>query len=116
MGKYEKEFKGQGPLMKGEKALGANIRTKIERTTQVIRLCKKLKDEAELPDFLSGIKEFRNRGSEFIETGKRWEGRIKVDPQMLQGMTMNVLLSPKKSVECSITIKNHKMGRQLNNR
>jgi hypothetical protein len=112
--KYESEYKGQGPLMEGEKEQGPNIRTKLERTTQVIKLCKKLKEVAELPDHLSGIKEFRDQGNIFIETGKYWEGRIRVDPQQLPGMSMNVLFSPKKSVECSITIKNHKIGRQYN--
>lgn len=110
--KNESEYKGQGQLMDGEEPQGSNIRTKLERTTQVIRLCQKLKEDAELPDHLSGIKEFREQGSEFIKTGKYWEGRIRVDPQQLPGMSMNVKFSPKKTVECAITIKNHKMGRQ----
>lgn len=108
--KYEKEeTKGQGPLLLGEESKGPKYRTKTERTTQVLRLLRKLEEVAELHRGLSGIREFQKRGNEFIKTGERFEGKIKFSE--IDGMSLIVVLSSNKNVECSISIKNHKMGR-----
>ena len=97
----KKELKGQGPLLKGEEPR-IGYRTRIERTTQVLLLCEKLKNVAQLNDQLSGFKEFKKRGDEFIKTGNHWEGIIKFVEDST--VSLNVVLSSKKTIECSINI------------
>jgi hypothetical protein len=88
-------------LLNGEELPLPGHRTKMERTTQVIRLCQKLKNVVQLNEQLSGFKEFKKRGDDFIKTGNSWKGSIKLEEYPI---SLNVVLSPKKSVECSITI------------
>jgi hypothetical protein len=107
---FKKEVKGQGQLLDGEESRGFEYRTKIERTTQVIQLLNKLKSVTQLHEGLSAVKEFKKEGNEFIKTGKRFEGSLKFteDPRL----SLFVKLEPKKTKECEIFVKNHKMGKR----
>ena len=101
MQKEKKELKGLGPLLKDEPEPIIGHRTKIERTTQIVNLCKKLK-EIGIYEGFSAYDEFKKQGKLYIENGKYWDGRIYMKED--NGMYMNVVLSPKKTIDCSISI------------
>ena len=82
-----------------------NLRTKDERIEQVERLKSKL-NEVGFYEELSGFKKFISISDKFIETGERIEESIIFEE--MHGVKLNILLSSKKSIECSITVKNWK--------
>lgn len=79
-----------------------NNRSAEERLKEVITLIKKLRDFGFSTES-SGVIEFRKISNEFVKDGLRKEAKIKFEEY--QNITLIVLLSSNKNVDCSITIK-----------
>ena len=81
-----------------------NERTTEDRLKEVITLIKKLK-EVGFSTTSSGLVEFIKRSNKFVKDGIRWDGKIKFVEYL--NITLVVTLCSKKTVECSVTIKQH---------
>ena len=81
------------------------IRSREEREDQVKRLYEKLLEIKFYPS-LTGVIKFKELGKQYILDGKRIETTITFDE--IPGVELLVLLSPKLSVECAITVKDWK--------
>ena len=101
---YEKLY----PLLE---QIDTKLRTKEERVKEVEILKEKL-SETGFYDSLTGYQKFCEYGEIFIETGNRIEETIKFEE--IPGVKLFILLTPKKTVECGIRVKNWNGGSNRN--
>jgi len=110
--KLEKEERKQRikqnlePFEHDKPFINPKLRTKEDRIKQVDNLKEKL-SEVGFYDSLSGYQKFVEISNDFIKNGNYTESKIKFDE--IPGVYINVLLSPKINVDCSITVKNWKV-------
>ena len=109
--KEKKKLKKENPelykseQLKSQPQRTPGIRSREEREDQVKRLYEKLLDIQFYPS-LTGVIKFKELGKQYILDGKRIETTITFEE--IPGVQLFVLLSPKLSVECAITVKNWK--------